>query len=437
MIVHKALRRKMLLIWAILWVQRTLRLLLRASWMGLAGFVLAWAVNERWGLFPQERQRLVMASFFAVPFLLSALVTRPRLHRLSWRMDRYYALQEQMSGAWQVVLDRDNSRVAQALLAEATVSLNKVRNRILLWGWHVTKDLLSLMLTCFVFWLLFLQPEPPPPMEIPPYNVSEIPQLGSDPTADDIFPAGIPGVTERDQGAGEQEADLYSPSETLERALQGLGEELSDRAISYDAGQAMQRGDLRGAAQGLEALGDQMRDVSSETLQEMADEFERAAQRIQASELPQERRLAETLAEVAESLGAEQAGQAQESLDAAAQVMRDLDDQLLANVGNSDDGSSRFGAGVLADQLVSERIQSELEAFQRLQGVGESFDLGAGEEQSGGLTSASSDDAGGPQVGGAYNLILTGDEADTPQPLVPYHYWRVWRGVVSTYFSPQ
>src|SRR5690606_15826211 len=109
-----------------------------------AGFILAWALNEYIGLLPGVTSWLLAGAALAAPASLGIGLLRPRPQRLAWRLDRTYGYQEQVSGGWQAVKDKSKGPVVESLFDEVGTALSQARNRVLLFGWFLTKDLLSL-----------------------------------------------------------------------------------------------------------------------------------------------------------------------------------------------------------------------------------------------------------------------------------------------------
>lgn len=430
---HMTFRRRLSRLWLLLGLQRALRLLVRAAWLFPAGFILAWALNEYTGLLPGVTSWLLAGAALAAPALLGIGLLRPRPERFAWRLDRTYGYQEQVSGGWQAVRDGSEGPVVESLFAEVGAALSQVRNRILLFGWFLLKDLLSLGIVLLALWLLFLQPPPPPPVEVEAVQVEALPPLGTDPTAAQIFPGDVPGVrtVADDEGA---EGATYQTTPAMENVLAELGQALSEHAVSSDAGEAIQRGDLGEAAQALEAMADQIAGLSPQTQEALAEAFGEAASDLAASEIPAEQALAEALEEAGQALAEGDSLPARSSLDDVAAALREMDQQLQASVAALDAEPAGDEAG--APGFAGERQSSAAEDFQRLQGVGERFELQVGEEQSG-MLSGGAEEAGRAFVGGAFNRILAGDDVVVDNPLLPYQYSWVWRHVVANYFTPR
>jgi hypothetical protein len=446
-------KRNLFLLCLLLWCQRGLRLLLRAAWTGTAAFIIGWNVSVQSDRLPDFRASLLFAGIVASFSLAGIFAPWPRLHRLAWRLDRHYGFQEQVSAAWQVIRGRTPGEIAWLLVADAATLLPKARNRILWRGWFLFRELLSAAVVLLLFWLLFGQELAVTPPAFRQVEVANLPALGNDPTADDLFPFGIPGLepvpTERSSNAGSQAGDSGSGenggasqadregsgtlSPEVASALQQLGKELNRHAVGYDAGDALQKGDLEGAAQALELMADQVDKLSETTQNELADAFREAGEQMDGGTTPAEEALAQSLQKAADSLDGGQKLQARDDIDQIAADLRELDRQVAQDMGGGEGvGGSQPGASP------GSRERGAAESFERLQGEGETLQLGDESEESAGiLTSGKEEQNGQGAAGGAVTTLQSGDQEVVVTMLVPYIFQTRWRDVVATYFTPR
>jgi hypothetical protein len=473
---------------AILWFQRTSRLILRAAWLAAAGYLLAWGTNELWGWLPDTKSWVRMAVGFGSLPLLAILGRRVRMTRLAWRLDQTYHLSEQITTAWQVSRGGSGGGLVELLAADATALLGRARRRILLRGWFWTRDVVSLLIVIVLLALVFGHDQTVTSVRLPTARPIALPPLGSDPVAAEVIPSGIPGMEpppapSSDGRPDEQGSDMSDEGQVqLERgsvaesALKDIGRFLSRQAATHDLGQSLENGDWEGAAREMEMLADQLDQLSDLTQGNLANAFEAASQAIErqpAGGPAAEQTLAEELQSTADSLrdespvaAREKMGQLADGLRVFGQMMhsaaqaggsqgahpvaggadaqeigsspspgelRGLPGAEVVTGGQIPDGEGT-GTGQAA-ALVSGRQHSGDHPLERLVGEGETLLLWA-EEGPSGLLSPGQGEAGGPgRAGSDADRILAGDETVIDSVLAPYHYPRMWRDVVSAYFS--
>lgn len=110
--------------------QRSARLVVRAIWLGLAGLLIAWGLNERFDLVPNRNYWTLAIVLFASPAVLS--LARPLgLRLLAWRMDRHLNLKEQITTADRVGGQSEQPNVIeQRLLTDAHSLLPGIHKRV-------------------------------------------------------------------------------------------------------------------------------------------------------------------------------------------------------------------------------------------------------------------------------------------------------------------
>ena len=96
-------KRYLVLIEALIYIQRTVRLLARAIWLVGSGYLVLWGINHFTG-WPTDKLLWLLVSlcFGLIPFI-NIFYPLPNRRSITWNMDRKLNLQEQVSTAWQVV----------------------------------------------------------------------------------------------------------------------------------------------------------------------------------------------------------------------------------------------------------------------------------------------------------------------------------------------
>lgn len=429
---------------ALLLAQRTVRLLLRAVWTGLAGYLIAWGIHELTGALPDHRFWLAMGLALALPSLLAIFRPLP-MTRLAWNLDRRFALREQLSAAWQAAQHPSPSRLIPLLLSDAEALLPALRARLLRRGWFLAREGLAALIVAILFLTIHISRTYSLALTVPDSTPLGLPPLAEAPTYQDLFPSGIPGLT-ASPPAGPAPSDPLGPEQatTLDDLLSNLGQALSQSPETLPTGEALQQGDLEEAAAELERLADQLDALPPDARQNAQDALQRAAE--QARNAGQED-LAEALQQAADSLEAPAANnlEAAEALDDLAGELRRLEEQFaaLGQPGEQEPAAEPSpgdqpgeGEGAAAAGTGSSS-QGQLEPLERLEGEGQTVEIEGGDTPSGMLTPG--EPGGAPLPGGAPIIVAEGDPADTgliSSILTPYNFpWR-WRDVVSQYFSP-
>jgi hypothetical protein len=429
---------------SLVFAQRSARLLLRALWTGLAGYLIAWGTNSLWGLFPVGWARLALGLGFALPSLFALLRPLP-VGRLAWRLDRLFGLKEQITTAWQTANLRrvGGSQVDALLLEDATRLLPAQRARVLRRGWFLGQDAESLAIVLLLAAAVFFFSLFNNLLSLPDAHTQELPPLNLPPVASDVFPSGIPGQGETNPGEGEDApsaAGGLTPDQigTLDQILTDLGRSLGQYPETGETGRDLQNGDLEAAASGVERIADTLDLLPPQALENLAQSLAQAAQ--QAAEAGQED-LAQALNAAAQALQgpAPDFPAGADALDQIAEELRRLAASLApgsagdpssgepGEPGSITEGSSGAGSG--------SATQGQPEPLIRLEAEGGALPLEGGQEPSGLLVPGSS--AGDVVVAGAPGASSgsTGGTATVNSVLTPYSLsWR-WRNVVSKYFS--
>lgn len=443
----------------LVWMQRAVRLFIRAIWMGAAAYLSVWVAHVYWGFFPNPKTWLAAGMILATPSLVGIILPWPRLSRLAWALDRRLGLREQISAAWETAQTSASGQVPAALLADATGLLEQAQVRILRRGWFLGRDLLSGLIVATLFLLFSWANLGHSLPDLPGAGAVRLPALGEDPRAEQVFPSGLPGLVQPppasalpgqsaadNPGAEDRltEGDLSaSQVAELTQALQDLGAALSQNAATYDAGQDLQSGDLDRSAEGLERLADQLDQLGGETREQVAEALQETAGQIPPAGQPEPLPLAEDLQAAGEALAGGDSLNASESLDQAAAGLRDLAGQMAAQAGSplsAGSGGEQAGdrRGALSDLAQGDSRRGEPEPFTRFSEEGEAFELSGSSDRSGLLSPGEpGSEVEDLPARGAYNFTAPGDSDPISTVLTPYYYSWIWRDVVSTYFTPR
>ena len=254
------------------WVHRGLRTLLRAAWLSVCIWCVGLGAQLLWGW--QLRAGVVGALALAALGGGLALLLRQRLRppQAARRLDGRFHLDEQLATAIEVAAtDPPPGSVAARLVDEATHTAALLQRRISRRQRPPWNDVLTLALLGLVALGLMLLgggrlPDLPiAPLAIPPLAAPQDPaeQLPQEP------PAEQPGQPAADQpGAGEG----GDP-----QIIQELADALRDQGATRPAAEALDQGDLAGAARELRELADQAGQLSDDTREGLAERLRDAA----------------------------------------------------------------------------------------------------------------------------------------------------------------
>jgi hypothetical protein len=456
---------RLLVIQLIVWIQRALRQLLRASWTAAAVFLLFWGIHSLFGWPADPRIWLLVAVLVSLFSLWGIFFPWPNFALLSWSLDRKLELQEQVSTSWQVICESNQNQVAHHLVTETSLHLQKYIPRIAFKGWFIARDLLSCLIVAILFWLVFGGNMSVTSFSLPQTESMELPPLGEDPSAEQIIPFGIPGMvslSERIQSSASSENELSREGQSTDagdnenisslnmailETLKALGVSLSKMAVGYDTGQALQRGELIKAAEEFEIIADQIDRLSEETKNQLAEALAEASNRLDQLKNQEENKgqsLSESMESTTSALQENNDSTAKKNLDKVASDLRELAQQIPSmNIPLYDDlngyvspSSGSGGAG--ASPFSSNRERGAAEDFTRLQNEGETLTLTDANDQQGFLSPGSpTADAQAGSASGEFSVINSADEFEGSSVLTPFYYSWMWRDVVSAYFSPR
>jgi hypothetical protein len=455
---EKRFRRDLLLLEILSLFQKGVRVTLRAAWLGMGTFLIAWSANTLFGWLPDPKHWGWFSFAIFVLSLTGLIWPWPRRKRFTWKLDRRLGGNEQISTAWEVIVKGDTGKVSQALVDDALGLLDGYRKQILLKGWWLLPDLISTAVVIILLILIFTTMPVAYDMTLQAGNLPLQP-IADEPSLRDVFQSGNPGLqkladfsgqNEVTQGVSqvkETEGAELSPEDyqKVTEALLELGNELSKNAATYDVGEALVHLEMEQAASAMDALASSAAQLSPETRTDLAESIREAAEKLNdLSSLEIVPHMQDAAQALVKEDGSDQSSSIQNGLENLASDLRDIHDllnpQLNRSLGESggdrDDGISSGpgqGAGLSASSN-----QSNPEPISRLSGEGQTIELESLSENmrdalrpvnpTGELQTSPSSDPRSSVSTGSSTVI----EAD----LVPYRFPWKWRDVVSKYFSP-
>lgn len=453
------LKRTLLIILSLVWLQRVVRYSIRAFWIGAAVYLMAWGINELFGWIPNSSTWLVLGIISSAVIMIGIFYPWPRLSRLAWDLDRHFELKEQVSASLEALEAVTSGPLAKLLVEEVEVLLTKSIARVAKRGWFLSREILSSMIVGVLVWLVFWGNLAPFPQSITQTPLGILPPLGEDPTFGQIFPSGIPALepmqpsTENGEpgsstgqgssGDGTGDGDSLATSlSRLKSLMSKLGEMLGQNIMTYEIGQELQRGNLTSAAEALERLSDRLPHLSNNNKQQLSESIEKiASEAAQAGE----NLLSDELLEISTALDRGDDLKASASLDNIANTLRQLDALSMtesmgmqSNLEDSTQEMDKSSEGSMQAGVSSgDRMRGEPEPFIRLQEGQSSVELGEVADRSGLLNPGIPDkDIDATIVQGKYDYISGGDGSVITNMLTPFYYTWIWRDVVSTYFTP-
>jgi hypothetical protein len=366
-------------------------------------------------------------------------------------MDRLLSLKEQVTTALNVEeTGESRSPVARELVADVENQFPGIRARIAGRGWNLARDLEALAVVVLLLGTIVLSHRAGVRFSLQEADPASLPALAGAPGFTDVFPSGIPGLTAGVPPGAEGNANPGAPGPgdealgDLDNILSDLGEALSEHPETADIGEALQNGDLDGAAAAIERTADNVDLLPEDARQNMQDSLQQAAQ--QARDAGQED-LAEDLEAAAQALENPDPNNplAADALDELAESLRDLGEAFasMGQPGEQDGSGSEEGPDVGSSAGESGSgsgagTQGLPEPLSRLEGEGEDFSIEGGDDPSGLLQPAGSPGTPVTTIGGTAasgDGTSTGTTGPINSVLTPYSFPWNWRDVVSDYFS--
>lgn len=440
--------------------QRSLRLLVRAAWLGLGGVLCGWSMSKWLTWMEDPRRWLILGALLSALPILSILVTWPRVNKLVWSVDRKLAYKEQVSTAWSVIKTKRADPLALSLLEDARVLVLQTLKRMLWRGWFLERDLLSLAMVSVL--ALVIRGQILDTQVLPELATGARParlhSLIQDPTIKEVFPDGIMGMfvgtdaipTSIDVASGLDSSDQLSDQdyEMLTNALKNMGNMLSDSMSTYELSESLINSDLATSAAELEKLSDQLDRLPQETKNLLSEAMTKAAEELALSNLEE---FKASLEQAASSLNSpSQSGdlKTKEQMDEVASEIRKLA-QVLAQAANPGAFDTEQGGDLGADQsgeggglgegagsgMTSSQVANVSE-FERLSEQGEVVVIELPKESYAGILVPGLPEEGSINtIKGTYSRKTGSNSRLGGMPIIPQYYPWYTRYVIEAYFQ--
>lgn len=262
------------------WARTGVRMLLRACWIAACMWCIALGGHLVWG-WPLHGGALAVLSLGTIGAAL-ILLLRPRMSRstVARRLDRRFHLDEQLATAVELAHARPGAdSITARLLAESSRTVGLVRKRIshqqaAPWSEVIVLVALLLMLAGLGIMVAIGRPDaglvgaglaPLPGLEQP--QDQQPPQEPAKPQT---------GGPQSPTGQQQNQAASSDP-----QLLAPIADALRDQGATRPAADALDRGDVAGAAQALRELADQAGQLSSESRRNLGAKLRAAADQIQ------------------------------------------------------------------------------------------------------------------------------------------------------------
>lgn len=305
------------------WARRGVRTLLRGAWFGASCYCIGLGGHLLWG-WPLRLDILGVLALASVGVALMLLL-RPRFTpaEAARRLDQRFHLHEQLATAVEVA--RSNpppESIGGQLLAQAARTSGQLHDRIMQrqrppWSEAITLAALGLVMLGLYVLIEIGQVAPlGPAVPLPPLTSASDPPppFAEEPLAPgQQAQIGGPGGEQAASGdAAGTQAGAGQPGATSQQTLEALADALRDQGATRPASEALDRGDVPGAAQELRELADQASQLSQASRNDLADALRGAARQIEQDDPA----LAEQLRQSAEGLerGGQDAAQALDDL---------------------------------------------------------------------------------------------------------------------------
>lgn len=470
----------------IVWLQRSLRIVIRAGWLGMSGWLVAWSLSTIFSLnFSSNQWFLVTAVIFFIS-LVFILFRKPSLYKLTWTFDRLFGLKEQFSTGYQLTKEETQSTIHKALLSEvdklSAPHILKIKKK----GWRLYPDILSLIIVVALFYLVyqveFFQTDL---LNIDPSSERiKLSPLGSDPSLLNLFQIQQEKYDEEQEDEQEQETGDYqipansgggsgagfgeqnssqnassNPNnqllDALTKSMQELGNQLNFDAGTYEISQGLMSADMEEMASAVEKLANQLSQMSKENLQQISEILNELAENLEENGLQEtSEQMMEAATSIEQAIKSQSSKNstnnnpndpnnvaaiddeivnAQESLDQVAKSLREISQQnySLSRKGGADGAPSNFDNGM----VISNQETSAPKELTRLTSEADTFEF------------LSSDQPGDPIAGFPHSSATISKPANITQSsfsvsddyyidyIVPYYYPWMWHNVVSKYFE--
>jgi|HigsolmetaAR201D_1030396.scaffolds.fasta_scaffold04550_4 hypothetical protein len=265
------------------WARQGVRTLLRAATLAASIWCIWLGGHLLWG-WPLRFEWMGALALMVIGFSVASLL-RPRMtpEEAARRLDQRFHLDEQLSTALEIAATNPPpGSVAARLLAQSDYTAQTVAKSISRRQKPPWNDFLSLVVLLPVLIGLYIlsgvssTPQPAAPLPLPPLVApgQEPPLPPFPPEQAGEQPGAVP------DSPSQQEVPTSSNAPDP-RVLEALADALRDQGATRPAADALDRGDLAGAAQELRQLADQADQLSQQTRNELADSLRDAAERIE------------------------------------------------------------------------------------------------------------------------------------------------------------
>ena len=261
---------------ATFWQRRVLHWTVRATWIALlvptivmAGYLWAdWQVP--WPVW-------VALMFFAGSLSMLWSVRPINLQRMTRRLDQLLGLRSQLITALEISHNPGTSAyagnpVTERLVQDAVSATVDIRRRVKLLGRGFWLEFNMLIGIAFVLGALLVLDALSP--SLPNESPLDLPPLGTEPDAEQIIPPDPvlnPPLQEQLQSMSQQQ---------IQAALQALADALRDQGATRAIAEAIDQGDLGGAAEEMRRLADRLGELSPQAQQELGQSMQEAADNI-------------------------------------------------------------------------------------------------------------------------------------------------------------
>lgn len=298
------------------WQRRVLHWTIRATWIALLvpTIVMAGYLWRGWNVPWQVWLSLTLFAGFA-SMLWSV---RPiNLQRMTRRLDRLMGLRSQLVTALEVSYSANTPNyaenpVTERLVQDAVSATVDIRRKVKLLGRSFWLELNMLFGIASVLGALLVLDALTP--SLPNVSIIALPPLGTEPDAEQVIPPEPvlnPPLQEQLQNLSQQQ---------IQAALQELADALRDQAASRAISEAIDQGNLGGAAEEMRRLADRLGELSPQAQQELGQSLQEAAgnigdeappfteplqsgnQALQSGDLPGAAQALEDLAEVLDTI---------------------------------------------------------------------------------------------------------------------------------------
>ncbi|MEI6776842.1 MAG: hypothetical protein WCK70_08060 [Chloroflexales bacterium] len=417
------------------WARRGVRILMRSVWLGLSLCCLMLGVSLFLDVTPPWQWVLALGLICIAGGAIFILRPRMSAVEVARRLDRRFRLNEQIATALEI--GPAPTGIEVYLLDESRRAVSQIRRSVAQrrgFPWSEAAMILALLITLGGLAVMLgigtanplAAPEPLPALATPQSLANAFP---TEPVSTPTSPQPSPGPSNSTApGAGDP------------AVMRALANALRDQSITRQAAEALDQGNLAGAAQSLRALADQAGRISQSARNDLGTALRQAASQVQASSPS----LADQLRTSAAGLQSGNDSQAAQSLQDLAGAVEKMGSGQAAQTGaGQQPGSTPDSSQTSGQGQGSGAGNSSLPGQQREQpadrlGVdGVPLELNAKGDGTAATQGQANSNAGGTGNGGAFSQ--GGSNPSTDPVLAADDPLRIptdLRDVVQDYFSP-